>query len=479
MHVLPLYSLLPNEQQMLVFRPPPTGSRLVIIATNVAETSLTIPGIRYVVDSGRAKERQYNSINGVQSFAVSWISKASAAQRAGRAGRTGPGHCYRLYSSALYEDHFPQFSTPEIVRMPIEGVVLQMKAMNVDAVVNFPFPTPPDRLALSKAEKLLTHLGALDPPSSTRMIGGQQIAGAAGGRINDLGKRMAAYPVSPRFAKMLSIGDQHECLSYVIAIVATLSVGDPFVHEQSIEAASDDEDGLQHLTSADVRTKEARKELRRRYFTAHAAFELGGGSSDLFKSLAAVGGYEHDPTPSFCERNFLRPKAMVEIAQLRSQLHALTSNHKTSVPRLTPPTSTQLKVLRQIITAAFIDQIARRDGPVATSSRNVPYRAHGVTEPIYIHSSSTLFHRPPPEWIVYTEMTKTSRVYVKGVSLVNPAWLAALGKGLCAFSKADAGGRVVGDEREVVVVPHFGDLGDLPPVKRKQRREGTRWVMVD
>ena len=93
MHILPLYSLLPNDQQMLVFKPPPEDSRLVIISTNGAETSLTIPGIRYVVDSGRAKERSYDPQSGVQSFAVSWVSKASASQRTGRAGRTGPGHC--------------------------------------------------------------------------------------------------------------------------------------------------------------------------------------------------------------------------------------------------------------------------------------------------------------------------------------------------------------------------------------------------
>ena len=101
LYVLPLYSLLPTKQQMKVFEDPPPGSRICIVATNVAETSLTIPGIRYVVDCGRSKERKYNQENGVQSFEVDWVSKASANQRAGRAGRTGPGHCYRLYSSAV------------------------------------------------------------------------------------------------------------------------------------------------------------------------------------------------------------------------------------------------------------------------------------------------------------------------------------------------------------------------------------------
>ena len=339
MHILPLYSLLPTEQQMLVFRTPPLDHRLVIIATNVAETSLTIPGIRYVVDAGRAKERHYDPLNGVQAFRVSWISKASASQRAGRAGRTGPGHCYRLYSSALYEDHFEPFSKPEILRMPIEGVVLQMKSMNIDQVVNFPFPTPPDRFSLKKAEDLLSQLGALSSPTSTRMVLGIHQTGSAGGQITEIGKVMASYPVSPRFAKMLVIGGQHDCLAFVIAIVACLSVGDPFLHEQSIderEDASDEgDDGPAELTqirSEEIREKEERKELRRRYFKAHSVSDfamvlhlpgscrwsqqflsLGGGTSDMFKMLAAVGAFEYDPTPSFCSKNFLRYKVCLTL----------------------------------------------------------------------------------------------------------------------------------------------------------------------
>lgn len=121
LHVLPLFSLLPVNDQLRVFQPPPEGSRLCVVATNVAETSLTIPGIKYVVDCGRVKERVYDRTTGVESFQIRWISKASAAQRAGRAGRTGPGHCYRLYSSAVFERDFAQFSEPEILKYPIEG----------------------------------------------------------------------------------------------------------------------------------------------------------------------------------------------------------------------------------------------------------------------------------------------------------------------------------------------------------------------
>lgn len=124
LHVLPLYSLLPTKDQLKVFEEAPEGSRMCILATNVAETSLTIPGIRYVVDCGRSKERNFDKITGVQSFDIGWISKASAMQRAGRSGRTGPGHCYKLYSSAVYERDFPEFAEAEILRMPIEGMSL-------------------------------------------------------------------------------------------------------------------------------------------------------------------------------------------------------------------------------------------------------------------------------------------------------------------------------------------------------------------
>lgn len=137
LYVLPLYSLLSTKEQMRVFQQPPQGSRLCIVATNVAETSLTIPGVRYVVDCGRCKERKFNESNGVQSFEVTWVSKASANQRSGRAGRTGPGHCYRLYSSAVFEQDFEQFSKPEILRMPVESIVLQMKSMAIITLSTF------------------------------------------------------------------------------------------------------------------------------------------------------------------------------------------------------------------------------------------------------------------------------------------------------------------------------------------------------
>ena len=139
--ILPLYSLLSADDQAKVFAPVPESTRLIVVATNIAETSITIPGISYVVDAGRQKCRNYNSGTGVASYDIMWISKAAADQRAGRAGRTGPGHCYRLYSSSLYSRHMDDFALPEVLTRPLEDVVLAMKAMDISNVASFPFPT--------------------------------------------------------------------------------------------------------------------------------------------------------------------------------------------------------------------------------------------------------------------------------------------------------------------------------------------------
>ncbi|KAI9443209.1 P-loop containing nucleoside triphosphate hydrolase protein [Lactarius indigo] len=467
MHVIPLYSLLSSEKQMKVFEPPPVGTRLVVVATNVAETSLTIPGIRYVIDCGRAKERKYNLANGIQSFQICWISKASAAQRAGRAGRTGPGHCYRLYSSAVFENYFDQFSQPEILRVPIEGVVLQMKCMHIDAVANFPFPTPPDRQSLRQAERILTYLGAL-----------QALPNVSGNTVTDLGRTMSLFPLSPRFSKMLVSSRRHDCLPYVIAIVAAMSVGDPFLREAlGAEHSSKGEEDIVHVSKEEVRGKEVLKHRRREYFQSqqyHAS--LGKSTSDLFRILSVVGAYEYaGGGQSFCEQHFVRAKAMEEIHKLRAQISNIVHTNFADTdagftPKLSPPRDIQLRVLRQLLTSSFIDQVAVRKelvdknsatGAQRTTAKGVPYRALGISEDVYLHSSSVLATTSPPEFVVYHEVVRTSRVWLKGLTLINPAWLPTLGKTLCTFSKPlkDKAGHMM-------VTPKFGPDGwELPPVK--------------
>ncbi|KAI0039680.1 P-loop containing nucleoside triphosphate hydrolase protein [Auriscalpium vulgare] len=470
MHIVPLYSLLESEKQMKVFQPPPPGARLVVVATNVAETSLTIPGIRYVVDCGRAKERQYNVANGIQSFQVSWISKASAAQRAGRAGRTGPGHCYRLYSSAIFEHHLAPFSQPEIHRMPIEGIVLHMKSMHIDSVVNFPFPTPPDRTSLRRAETVLAYLGALKASSADER------------HITDLGRAMSLFPLSPRFSRMLVNGRQHGCLPYVIAIVSAMSVGDPFLREDALRGSesseNESEDDLVHMKQHDIKARETRRALRRAYFQSQQVHgSLGSFSSDLFAILSVVGAYEYaGRDQGFCAEQFVRPKAMEEIHKLRAQISNIARINFPDldpgfIPKLPPPSHQQLKVLRQLIAASFIDQVAARkelvdkdsaSGNQYSTTKGVPYRALGIPEDVYIHPSSVLSSGSPPDYIVYTDIVRAKRIWLKGLTVVNPAWLALLGKeSLCSFSKP-----FKNKSGEQMVITRFGPEGwELPPIR--------------
>eukprot|EP00536_Pseudo-nitzschia_multiseries_P011114 jgi/Psemu1/205015/e_gw1.363.8.1 len=213
--ILPLYSLLSAEEQAKVFAPIPETHRLIVLATNIAETSITIPGISYVVDAGRQKCRNYNSGTGVASYDIMWISKASADQRAGRAGRTGPGHCYRLYSSSLYSRHMDHFALPEVLTRPLEDIVLAMKAMNVSNVASFPFPTPPDNSQIEAAVKLLANIGCVDI-SNVERDGGD-------GVVTRLGKAVSKLPLGVRYAKMLLVAAKAGVLDYAIVIVAILS----------------------------------------------------------------------------------------------------------------------------------------------------------------------------------------------------------------------------------------------------------------
>ncbi|KAI4267141.1 MAG: hypothetical protein L6R38_008395, partial [Xanthoria sp. 2 TBL-2021] len=348
-HVLPLYSQLQTKDQLRVFEPPPEGSRLIVLATNVAETSLTIPGIRYVFDCGRAKEKKYDQLAGVQSFEIGWISKASASQRAGRAGRTGPGHCYRLYSSAVYERDFKEHSEPEILRMPVEDVVLQLKSMDLQHVVNFPFPTPPDRSSLAKAEKLLTYLGAL-----------------SNGKITPVGRDLSIYPLSPRFSKMLLIGHQHNCMPYTIAMVAALAVPELFIPENQLDLSTPTQDTQSIYTHTNLQAEEARKARRKSHNHAHHLFSKNSTTSDALKALTALCAYAYAADPiDFCTEMFLRLKALSEASRLRSQLSSVVqTNHPNLLgsytPRLPEPSKTQLRALQQILAAAFIDQLTIR-----------------------------------------------------------------------------------------------------------------------
>ena len=506
LYVLPLYSLLPTKEQMKIFEDPPPGSRLCVVATNVAETSLTIPNVRYVVDCGRAKERKYDEETGVQSFEIDWISKASADQRSGRAGRTGPGHCYRIYSSAVYESEFPQFSRPEILRMPVEGVVLNMKSMGIQTVINFPFPTPPNRHMLQKAEQLLKYLGALDKEKL---------------QITSLGKKMSLFPLSPRFSKILLIANQQGCLPYVIALVSGMSVGDPFLTEYDLgiqinEASESTNDpGMKkegenlkddYKEDQDLPSQfevEKKRRLRQKFNKSTEMFSRLDKYSDSLKLLSAICASDHIPRnkrSKFYEEHFLREKQMSEIGKLRKQLTyivkthtmkeriAISANISEEEMKLAKPAKKQVQAIKQMIAAGFIDQIAFRQDVVDKDFKltnnmkimNVPYLTPAYIAEnrcgegddafnIYIHPSSIILKSgKAPQYLVYSHLqksasAKTNKVRMLPLNDIGSAALVNVGKstGLITFSKPL--GKPVSainsegiETRECHVVPRYG-----------------------
>ncbi|KAJ3290377.1 ATP-dependent RNA helicase dhx37 [Borealophlyctis nickersoniae] len=369
--------------------------------------------IKYVVDCGKVKERRYDSHTGVQTYTITWASRAAADQRAGRAGRMGPGHCYRLFSSAVFNDYFDQFSRPEMLRVPIEGVVLQMKAMGINQVVGFPFPTPPGKANLKAAEKLLMHLGALDASSPNL-------------KITELGKLMSTFPVSPRFAKMIIVASQQsrDILPYIVAIVAGLSVGDPFIRDEDIvgKGGKGEDDDEEDDDGDDE--KERRKKKRGQFYKVMQMFSGDPPTSDALRLLTAIGAYTADSArpnsnvARFCAAHFLRPKAMEEILKLRAQLTNLIKTTLPSSPsvrnlcvnpRMPPPSLKQSAALRQILLAGFADQIAVIDSDAPRGHKNAPpsYLTPWSTknERFVIHPSSSLFReRPAPKWVIYEEI---------------------------------------------------------------------------
>lgn len=194
LRVVPLYASLPPEKQAEAFALPANNERIVIIATNVAETSLTLPNIRYVVDSGYSKQRIYSSTGGSSRFEVKLIAKANADQRAGRAGRIGEGHCYRLYSSAVFQHEFEDYPPVQLLNTPLDGVLLSLSSMGVPNLLTFPFPNAPKEIAVLAAAQRLVKLGIIEKSKSDAVTEFN---------INSLGKLCNKLPLSPRYAVMI------------------------------------------------------------------------------------------------------------------------------------------------------------------------------------------------------------------------------------------------------------------------------------
>lgn len=448
-HVLPLYAALPASQQSRVFRPTPQDHRFIVVATNVAETSLTIPGIRYVVDAGRSKQRVIDSHAGLARFQVAWISQSGAAQRAGRSGRTGPGHCYRLFSSAVFNDSFPLHGAPEIATTSLEGVVLTMKSLSIDRVSNFPFPSPPPAEALKVAARCLEALGALDPHTA---------------RLTDIGRAMARLPISPRHSRMLvqargedtKAKSRTHSLPYAILLGAVLSVESPFLHSEHFTGGSH---------GAEVAKQEAAKQ-KQRLRVAHGKLRHPGG--DALSSLNALCAFiaAGAAGEAFCRESFLAHRPLKEALALAHQLHRILTaqpdskhllrppdrrkpgKHAQLSPQQLPDEPPQPSVARRLqraLTAGWADQIALRKTSEARlqteeeardkgASRAVRYSSALSSSEVFLHPRSSLVHTAP-RMCIYTELLKgEKRTYMTGATSIDASWLQELSAPLCTLS---------------------------------------------
>ncbi|CAI5446112.1 unnamed protein product [Caenorhabditis angaria] len=445
---LPLYSLLSMGKQKRVFDETPAGIRLCVISTNVAETSLTIPGVKYVIDGGFEKRRLYDSITGVSRFAVCRISQASADQRAGRAGRISAGHAYRLYSSAVYQD-FLKFADPEILTKPADQLVLHLKSMNIVKVVNFPFPSAPNTEMLQAAEERLVKLGALDISKDVA-------------RINRLGKTLAVFPLAPPYAKFIAMSNQYDLINHAILLISLLSVREPLIPVSSLrgETAEETRDLMKNVLKE-----------RRKWCTQTGARRLG----DLKVLMHAASVAEQlNYKPFECEKVGLRVKAMVEARKLRQQLtnivNASCKNENISIEQnLAPPTEQQAQLLRQLVTSCFTDRIARRVDR-SVGQEEVPKGAYQTTlikEYVFIDPCSVMFTEEP-EFLIYQEIVQVNeKKLMTSCCSVNKEWLSRLAENYCSFEKTDKDLEPIYDPAKDAIVKsvkvRFGPLNwELP-----------------
>ena len=378
--VLPLFAALSQAAQQRVFQPAPRSTRKIIIATNIAETSVTVPGVRFVIDSGKAKVKQFRTSIGMESLLVKPISQSSAIQRQGRAGREGPGQCYRLYTETDYLT-MQQFNTPEILRCDLSHAILTMKARGVNDVHNFPFLDRPPRNALDKALLQLWLLGAL----------------TESGGISDIGMQIAKFPVNVCLGRALIAAAEPEldCVPEVIDIVSCLSVEDLFLNLTSEEKKNE----------AEV----ARRELYKR-------------EGDHLTLLTAVQAYaaENTDRKAWAKKHFVSHRAMKATMEVRKQLRAQcqqakmlkpsTQNHEPS--ELTPE-------LTVSILKCFLKGFATRTARLCPDGS---YKTMVGNQTVAIHPSSGLFGRKV-EGIMFNEFVFTSRSYAKSVSAVQLNWI--------------------------------------------------------
>ncbi|KAL3447370.1 putative ATP-dependent RNA helicase [Aspergillus insuetus] len=378
--VLPLFAALPQVAQQRVFAPAPPRTRKIILATNIAETSVTVSGVRYVVDCGKAKIKQFRTRLGLDSLLVKPISKSAAIQRKGRAGREAPGQCFRLYTEKDYLA-LDEVNTPEILRCDLSQAILNMKARGVDNVIEFPFLTRPPREALEKALLQLLSIDALEET----------------GKISAIGSHIAKLPLTPTLGRVLLAASEFgpDCLLDVIDIISTLSVENVFLNTTSEEKKEEAE--------------KSRRDLYRR-------------EGDHLTMLMTVRAYASENTDrkAWAERHLVSHRAMQSVMDVRKQFTAQCRQAK-----LLPSTieSQSSSTVREPSPIHILKSFLR--GFSTNTARIVPdgsYRTVVGNQTVAIHPSSVLFGKKV-EAILYNEFVFTNRSYARGVSAVQMDWV--------------------------------------------------------
>ncbi|WP_225314956.1 ATP-dependent RNA helicase HrpA [Marinobacter confluentis] len=370
--VLPLYSRLSNQEQNRIFQSHP--GRRIVLSTNVAETSLTVPGIRYVIDTGMARISRYSVRSKIQRLPIEPVSQASANQRAGRCGRVAPGICFRLYDETDFLNR-PEYTDPEILRTNLASVILQMTTSGLGEIRRFPFLEAPDRRMINDGYKLLEELSAVD---------GKR-------RVTKLGRTMARLPLDPRLARMLVTSSEQGSLAETLVVIAGLSVQDPRERPQEKQQAADQ---------------------------AHAPFN--DKESDFLTLLNIWNFFEEqrqelsqNQLKKVCQKTFLSWMRMREWRDIHRQLTLICKQQKL---KLNPETASYAAVHKAIVSGLL--------GQVAVKIEKKEYLATRNRKVLIFPGSKV--SKSSPKWIVAAEIVETSRVFARMVAKIEPEWIEPL-----------------------------------------------------
>ena len=367
--IRPIYANLPTDMQAQVFEQTPPGARKVVIATNIAETSLTIDNIIYVIDPGYCKQNSFNPRTGMESLVVVPISKASASQRAGRAGRVAPGKCFRLFTAWAFQHELEDNTVPEIQRVHLGNVVLMLKSLGINDILHFDFLDPPPHETLVLALEQLYALGALNHL----------------GELTRLGRRMAEFPCDPMMSKALLASEQYECSEEMLSICAMLGINASIFYRPKDKA---------------IHADTARKNF----------FQPGGDHLMLCNvyNQWVESGY----SKQWCAENYIQHRSMSRARDVREQLQSLLERVEIEIKS----NPTDNVGIRKALTAGYFYHVAK------LSKDGGQYKTIKSHQTVLVHPNSSLFE-DKPRWLLYHELVLTTKEYMRQLIEIEPQWL--------------------------------------------------------